>query len=141
MEMLTLIAILSCVMWYIIDRFKELWENIVIHKFITVAVAAVLALAVSFGYGLDIIFALGAWPQATTLGIVLTAFLLMIFYKKLHTQSQKDKVLKISAIATVILHYSRHVPTASGTPPHSALRDAHSIYIKGLELIALVDTQ
>ena len=77
MEMLTLIAILSCVMWYIIDRFKELWENIVIHKFVTVAVAAALALAVSFGYGLDIIFALGAWPQATTLGIVLTALLLM----------------------------------------------------------------
>lgn len=42
----------------------------------------------------------------TSISFAITAVILVVVYKKLHTPAQKDAVLKISAIATVILHYS-----------------------------------
>ena len=59
MEMLTLIISLSIIMWYIIDRFKEMWEGTKYGKYITMAVSAVFAFAIAFGFGVDIILALG----------------------------------------------------------------------------------
>lgn len=77
MEMITLISLLCCVMWYIIDRAKTLWMNLAFGKYITIAVSAVFGFGFAFGYGLDIIFALDAWPQVTTQGTVITALVFM----------------------------------------------------------------
>ena len=77
MEMLTLIISLSIIMWYIIDRFKEMWEGIKYGKYITMLVSAVLAFAIEFGFGVDIILALGIVQEGSTIGTVITALALM----------------------------------------------------------------
>lgn len=77
MEMLTLIISLSIIMWYIIDRFKEMWEGIKYGKYITMLVSAVFAFAIAFGFGVDIILALGLVQEGSTIGIVITALALM----------------------------------------------------------------
>lgn len=77
MEMLTLIISLSIIMWYIIDRFKEMWEGTKYGKYITMAVSAVFAFAISFGFGVDIILALGLVQESSTIGTVITALALM----------------------------------------------------------------
>lgn len=77
MEMLTLIISLSIIMWYIIDRFKEMWEGTKYGKYITMAVSAVFAFAISFGFGVDIILALGLVQEGSTIGTVITALALM----------------------------------------------------------------
>lgn len=40
------------------------------------------------------------------ISFVITAFLLIVFYKKLRTERGKDNILKVSAVLTVILHFS-----------------------------------
>ena len=77
MEMLEIIIVVSIVMWYIIDRFKPLWEEWKYGKYVTIAVSAVFAFALSIGYGLDIMAALGVVPDASILGTVLTGLTLM----------------------------------------------------------------
>lgn len=77
MEMLTLIISLSIIMWYIIDRFKEMWEGTKYGKYITMAVSAVFAFAIAFGFGTDIILALGLVQEGSTIGTVITALALM----------------------------------------------------------------
>ena len=77
MEMLQIIIVVSIIMWYIIDRFKPLWEGWQYGKYITIAVSALFAFALSFGYGLDIMAALGVIPDTGILGTVLTALTLM----------------------------------------------------------------
>ncbi len=77
MEMLQIIVLVSIIMWYIIDRFKPLWEGSKYGKYVTVAVSALFAFALSFGYGLDLMAALGAVPNTSILGTVLTALTLM----------------------------------------------------------------
>lgn len=77
MEMLTLIISLSVIMWYIIDRFKEMWEGTKYGKYITMAVSAVFAFAISFGFGVDIILALGLVQEGSVIGTVITALALM----------------------------------------------------------------
>ncbi len=77
MEMLQIIIVVSIIMWYIIDRFKPLWEGWQYGKYVTVAVSALFAFALSFGYGLDIMSALGVIPDTGILGTVLTALTLM----------------------------------------------------------------
>ena len=77
MEMLTLIISLSIIMWYIIDRFKEMWEGTKYGKYITMAVSAVFAFAISFGFGVDIILALGLVQEGSVNGTVITALALM----------------------------------------------------------------
>lgn len=76
-EMLEIIIVVSIVMWYIIDRFKPLWEAWAYGKYVTIAVSAVFAFALSFGYGLDIMAALGVVTAPSVLGTVLTALTLM----------------------------------------------------------------
>ncbi|MEA5003910.1 MAG: hypothetical protein VB081_10470 [Christensenella sp.] len=75
--MLGLIIGLSIIMWYVIDRFKELWEGHSFGKFITVGVSAVLAFGLSFGFGLDLVFAMDLFEVSSTGGIILTALVLM----------------------------------------------------------------
>lgn len=77
MEMLTLIISLSIIMWYIIDRFKEMWEGTKYGKYITMAVSAVFAFAIAFSFGVDIILALGLVQESSTIGTVITALALM----------------------------------------------------------------
>ncbi len=77
MEMLQIIIVVSIIMWYIIDRFKPLWEGWQYGKYVTVAISALFAFALSFGYGLDILAALGVIPDTGILGTVLTALTLM----------------------------------------------------------------
>jgi hypothetical protein len=77
MEMLTLIISLSIIMWYIIDRFKEMWEGTKYGKYITMAVSAVFAFVISFGFGVDIILALGLVQEGSVIGTVITALALM----------------------------------------------------------------
>lgn len=77
MEMLTLIISLSIIMWYIIDRFKEMWEGTKYGKYITMAVSAVFAFAISFGFSVDIILALGLVQEGSVIGTVITALALM----------------------------------------------------------------
>lgn len=77
MEMLTLIISLSIIMWYIIDRFKEMWEGTKYGKYITMAFSAVFAFAISFGFGVDIILALGLVQEGSVIGTVITALALM----------------------------------------------------------------
>lgn len=77
MEMLEIIIMVSVVMWYIIDRFKTLWEGWTYGKYVTIAVSALFAFALSVGYGLDLMAALGVVTDSGVLGTVLTAFTLM----------------------------------------------------------------
>lgn len=77
MEMLQIIIVVSIVMWYIIDRFKPLWESWSHGKYVTIAVSALFAFALSFGYGLDIMAALGVVTESSLLGTILTAMTLM----------------------------------------------------------------
>lgn len=77
MEMLQIIIVVSVIMWYIIDRFKPLWENWKYGKYVTIALSAVFAFALAFGYKLDIMAALGVVAEASALGTVLTGLTLM----------------------------------------------------------------
>lgn len=77
MEMLQVIIVTSIIMWYIIDRIKPLWEGWQYGKYITIAVSALFAFALSFGYRLDIMTALGVVTDTSILGTVLTALTLM----------------------------------------------------------------
>ena len=78
MDSLTLIVALCAVMWYIIDNLKEsLWGGHVYSNYITIGVSAVCSFALTFGYKLDLICALGIIPEASILGQILTAFTMM----------------------------------------------------------------
>ncbi len=77
MEMLQIIIVVSIVMWYIIDRFKPLWEDWQYGKYVTIAVSAAFAFALAFGYRLDLMSALGVVAEGGVLGTVLTALTLM----------------------------------------------------------------
>ncbi len=77
MEMLTLIIGLSMVMWYVIDRFKPLWVDLSFGKYITIGLAAVFAFVLAFGFGLDLVSAIGLYQAVTPLGMATTGFVLM----------------------------------------------------------------
>lgn len=77
MEMLSVILAVSIIMWYIIDRLKHLWEKLSFANYVTMAVAAVFAFALAFGYHLDIMMALKVVSESSTMGTVMTALLLM----------------------------------------------------------------
>lgn len=78
MEMLTLIIALSTIMWYIIDRLKtQIWEELPYGKWITMGIAAAAGFALSFAFGLDIIFACGFVEAPTIAGEIITGFTLM----------------------------------------------------------------
>lgn len=77
MEMMILILALSTVGWYIVDRFKQLWENVPKGKYITIACSAIMGFGLTFGFGIDLIFATGLFPTITVAGQILTALAIM----------------------------------------------------------------
>jgi hypothetical protein len=77
MDALTLIVALSAVLWYCIDRFKPLWENLSWGRYITMAVAAVGAFGLVFSFNLDLVAALNLIADTTLAGKILTGLVLM----------------------------------------------------------------
>jgi hypothetical protein len=75
--MLGMIVGLSVIMWYVIDRFKELWEGRAYSKYITVAISAAFASTVAIGFSLDLVFALDLVEEASAVGTAITALVLM----------------------------------------------------------------
>ena len=77
MDALTLIVALSAVLWYCIDRFKPLWENLTWGRYITMAVAAAGAFGLVFSFNLDLVAALNLITDITMAGKILTGLVLM----------------------------------------------------------------
>lgn len=77
MDMLFLVGALSIIIWYIIDRFKELWAELPYGKYITIGVAAVLSFLVVFCFGIDILVAFGLFAEVSIMGEILTALIFM----------------------------------------------------------------
>ena len=77
MTSIALILALSAVIWYVVDRFKPIWSGYSWGKYITTAVAGILGALVVFGYGLDLICALGIAQDASLVGQLLTVLALM----------------------------------------------------------------
>ena len=79
MDLITIILGLCTAMWFIIDRFKELfgWGNLKYGAYITIALSALMAFTLAFTFDLDIVYAVGWWKQITTMGIVMTALSMM----------------------------------------------------------------
>ena len=77
MDALALIIALSAVLWYCVDRFKPMWENVSWGKYITIAVAALGSFGLVFSFNLDIIAALGLVSEMTIAGNIITALVLM----------------------------------------------------------------
>ena len=78
MDSLTLIMVLCTVMWYVIDNLKDnIWGGLVYSNYITIGASAIGSFALSFGYSLDLLNALGLVPQVSPLGQVITALTMM----------------------------------------------------------------
>ena len=77
MDMIYLVLAFSGVLWFLIDRFKPLWSSVDFGKYITLAVSAIGAFGLSFGFKLDLIQGFGLSPEITVLGQVLTALVIM----------------------------------------------------------------
>jgi hypothetical protein len=77
MDMLGLILALSMIMWYLIDRFKPIWEGFTYGKYITMGISAIAGFALVFSLGLDILVGLGLLTSMTIAGQVMTGFVLM----------------------------------------------------------------
>lgn len=77
MEMLTLILALSAVLWFLVDRFKPIWEGLSFGKYITLLVAGIGAFALVFSFNLDLILACGLVKATTIAGKIMTGLVLM----------------------------------------------------------------
>ena len=78
MSMIAIILALSAIMWYIIDNLKDkIWGGKSYSSYITIAVSAIIAFGLAFGYGLDVVYALGLAEIVTIFGKVLTALAMM----------------------------------------------------------------
>lgn len=77
MSSIALILALSAIIWYIVDRFKPCWQGHSWSKYITTVVAGVLGAAVVFGYGLDVISAMGIVEEISIIGQIITVLALM----------------------------------------------------------------
>ena len=77
MNSITLIIALSAIIWYILDRIKPLWSDKSWGKYVTTFSAGVLGAAVVFGYGLDVVCAMGMAAEMTVVGQVITVLALM----------------------------------------------------------------
>ena len=77
MNSITLIIALSAIIWYILDRIKPLWSDKSWGKYVTTFSAGVLGSAVVFGYGLDVVCAMGMATEMTFVGQVITVLALM----------------------------------------------------------------
>lgn len=76
MESLTLIIALSAILWYLIDRFKPLWEGLEWGKWVTTGCAALGSFALVFFFQLDILYALTLVPEISIAGEIITALAL-----------------------------------------------------------------
>lgn len=77
MDALTLIIALSAVLWYCVDRFKPMWENVSWGKYITMLVAAVGSFGLVFSFNLDLVAALELVAEITPAGKIITGLVLM----------------------------------------------------------------
>lgn len=77
MEMLSLILALSAVLWFLVDRFKPIWEGLSFGKYITLLVAGIGAFALVFSFNLDLILACGLVKATTIAGKIMTGLTLM----------------------------------------------------------------
>lgn len=77
MPNLTIIVLLSAIIWYCVDRFKPIWSGKSWGKYITTAAAGVLGAAVVFGYNLDLIYAMGIVSEITVIGKLITVLAFM----------------------------------------------------------------
>lgn len=78
MSMIAIILALSAIMWYIIDNLKDkIWGGKSYSSYITIAVSAVVAFGLAFGYSLDIVYALSLSEAVTVFGKILTALTMM----------------------------------------------------------------
>lgn len=77
MDVLALIIALSGIMWYLLDKFKQIWANVSWGKWITIAVAAIAGFGLTFAFGLDILFACGLIESVSIAGQIVTGFVLM----------------------------------------------------------------
>lgn len=77
MNMLFLVGAMSVIIWYIIDRLKELWVNVPYSKYITVGISAILSFACAFCFSLDILVGLGLMAEVSIMGQILTALVFM----------------------------------------------------------------
>lgn len=77
MEMLSLILALSAVLWFLVDRFKPIWEGLGFGKYITLLVAGIGAFALVFSFNLDLILACGLVKATTIAGKIMTGLVLM----------------------------------------------------------------
>lgn len=76
-EMMTLLFVLSTIIWFVIDRAKPLWAALSWGKYVTIALAAVLGAVVVFTYGIDILVALAVTSQVTVVGEILSTLIIM----------------------------------------------------------------
>lgn len=76
-EMMTLLFVLSTIIWFVIDRVKPLWAALSWGKYVTIALAAVLGAVVVFTYGIDILVALAVTSQVTVVGEILSTLIIM----------------------------------------------------------------
>jgi hypothetical protein len=78
MDAIMMILFLNTIMWYVIDNLKEnIWGNKAYSRYITIAASALGAFALSFGYGLDIVYALSITNTTSILGQIITALAMM----------------------------------------------------------------
>ena len=77
MDALTLIIALSAVLWYCVDRFKPMWENVSWGKYITMLIAAAGSFSLVFSFNLDLVAALELVGEITVAGKILTGLVLM----------------------------------------------------------------
>ncbi len=76
-EMMTLLLVLSTIIWFVIDRVKSAWSGLKYGKYITIAAAAILGALVVFTYGIDILVALAVTGQVTVIGEILSTLIIM----------------------------------------------------------------
>ena len=76
-EMLTLLFVLSTIIWFVIDRVKSFWSGLSWGKYVTIVVAAVLVSVFVFTYGIDILVALAVTNQVTIVGEILSTLVIM----------------------------------------------------------------
>ena len=64
------IIMFSVILWVFLDRAKKLWANITWGKWITNIAAAAAGLGIAFGYGMDLLVALGIESAASVGGMI-----------------------------------------------------------------------
>lgn len=77
MGTLAIISALSVVIWYIIDRFKPLWDGVKGSKYITIGIACILGVIAVLTFNLDILQATGLVSDVTLFGQICTVLLYM----------------------------------------------------------------